>query len=141
VEDNREEMILGPKRTWKGLEKEITMRVNRNKEILGEIEEDIEMEGIEEKEEIEEVKEEIEEIDGKTEEVMIDGKEGETGVIEAKEEIDIIEEIARIVIIDVEIMISKTVKINSILNAHNAPNDLKRKLLLLKINIVIIEQL
>jgi hypothetical protein len=117
------------------------MRVNRNKEILGEIEEDIEMEGIEEKEEIEEVKEEIEEIDGKTVEVMIDGKEGETGVIEAKEEIDIIEEIARIVIIDVEIMISKTVKINSILNAHNALNDLKRKLLLLRISIVIIEQL
>ena len=63
VEDSKEEMILGRKKMWKDLEKEMAIRVNRNKEILGEIEGDIEMEDIEVKGEIEEVIEEIAEIE------------------------------------------------------------------------------
>ncbi len=134
----------------------MVMKVNRNKEILGGIEEVIEMEDIEVKEGTEEEIEEIveiegiEEIDGKIEEVMIDGKEEVIVVIEAKEEIDTIEEIVRSVIIDAEITINRIVQKNNIPNAHNATNEPnesnesnahKRKRSQLKSSPVIIEQL
>lgn len=156
VEDSKEEMILGPKKMWKDLEKEMAIRVNKNKEILGEIEGDIEMEDIEVKEEIEEIEEVIEEtveteetveieeiveIDGKIVGVMIDGKEEVTVVIGVKEEIDTIEEIVKIVIKDAETLISRIVKKNNIRNAHNESNALRRKQFQLKFSLVIIEQL
>lgn len=150
VEDSKEEMILGPKKMWKDLEKEMAIRVNRNKEILGEIEGDIEMEDIEVKGEIEEVIEEIAEIeeieeiveiDGKIVAVMIDGKEEVTVAIEVKEEIDTIEEIVKIVIKDAETLISRIAKKNNIHNAHNESNAQRRKPSQLKISPVIIEQL
>lgn len=150
VEDSKEEMILGPKKMWKDLEKEMAIRVNRNKEILGEIEGDIEMEDIEVKGEIEEVIEEIVEIeeieeiveiDGKIVAVMIDGKEEVTVAIEVKEEIDTIEEIVKIVIKDAETLISRIAKKNNIHNAHNESNAQRRKPSQLKISPVIIEQL
>lgn len=153
VEDSKEEMILGPKKMWKDLEKEMAIRVNRNKEILGEIEGDIEMEDIEVKEEIEEIEEVIEEteetveieeiveIDGKIVGVMIDGKEEVTVAIGVKEEIDTIEEIVKIVIKDAETLISRIVKKNNIRNAHNESNALRRKQFQLKFSPVIIEQL
>ncbi len=156
VEDSKEEMILGPKKMWKDLEKEMAIRVNRNKEILGEIEGDIEMEDIEVRGEIEEVIEEIAEteeiaeieeieeiveIDGKIVAVMIDGKEEVTVAIEVKEEIDTIEEIVKIVIKDAETLISRIAKKNNIHNAHNESNAQRRKPSQLKISPVIIEQL
>ena len=149
VEDSKGEMILGPKKIWKDLEKEMAIRVNRKKEIIGGIEVDIEMEDIEVKEEIEGVieeivdKEEIEGIGGKIVGEMIVGKDEVTGVIEVKEEIDTIEETAKIVIIDVEITISRIVKKKKS-NIHNVYSELnahRRNRLLLKTNPVIIEQL